>query len=85
MKRFVDGKTRARVRRGWRGCLLAVGFGVALAGCPRDVSEPDRPSGRSCSEDVDCRPAGAPCGLVFACVDNVCEEESSRTEPCMDR
>ena len=55
---------------------------LMLLGCPRDVEEPDRPGGRSCAVDSDCVPVGAECGLVWACVDGVCEEEPSRTEPC---
>ncbi len=56
-------------------------FLLAL-GCPRDVEDPERPDGRPCVEDSDCTPPGAECGLVWACVDQVCEEEPSRTRPC---
>lgn len=56
-------------------CLLALG-------CPRDVQDPERPPGRRCIEDSECTPPDAECGLVWACVDQVCEEEPSRTQPC---
>jgi hypothetical protein len=59
--------------------LATVPFATA---CPREVTEPMRPDGRPCVIDEDCTPPGASCGLVFACVDERCEEESSRAEPC---
>lgn len=53
-----------------------------VTACPREVTEPMRPDGRTCVIDEDCTPAGAACGLVFACVDERCEEDSSRAVPC---
>ena len=57
-------------------------FGIALGGCPPDVEEPDPPPGRSCESAADCVVEGEPCGLVWACVAEVCEEDPSRSMPC---
>ena len=62
--------------------LLVLAAATALAGCPPDVNEPEPPEGTPCETSADCTPADAPCGLVYACVAEVCEEEPSRTEPC---
>ena len=55
---------------------------VLLIGCPRDVTEPERPPGTPCTQNSDCTPVGAPCGQIWVCADGVCEDEPSRTEPC---
>ncbi|MCB9617254.1 MAG: hypothetical protein H6722_32890 [Sandaracinus sp.] len=55
---------------------------VLLTGCPRDTTDPLRPDGDDCVTDDQCTPAGAPCGLVYACVDERCVEEPSRARPC---
>lgn len=61
--------------------LVALG----LSGCPRDPDDPLPPAeARPCVTDEDCRPAGAPCGLVWACVDVRCTEQPSRAVPCDD-
>lgn len=55
---------------------------VFAAACPRETTEPMRPDGRPCVTNENCTPPGAACGLVYACVDERCEEEPSRAEPC---
>ena len=55
---------------------------VHLAGCPPEVREPDPPPGEPCETTADCNRPGGPCGVVYACVAEVCEREPSRTRPC---
>jgi len=64
----------------FRAAMIA--SALALAGCPPDVAEPDPPPGEPCVTSADCTPPGAPCGLIYACIAEVCETESSRTQPC---
>ena len=42
---------------------------VLLIGCPRDVTEPERPPGTPCTQNSDCTPVGAPCGQIWVCAD----------------
>lgn len=60
----------------------SIAFALALGGCPPEVGEPDPPPGEPCETSADCTPADAPCGVVYACVAEVCESEPSRTQPC---
>lgn len=53
-----------------------------LSGCPREVDEPEPPPAMACTEDRECTPPGAPCGLIYACVHGFCETEASRRVPC---
>lgn len=56
-----------------------------VAGCPRDVQEPDDPGGvPTCETVADCN--DRTCGLLRACVDGLCEreEDASLVVPCLD-
>ncbi len=55
---------------------------IALVGCPPEVSEPDPPPGEPCETAADCVRPDSPCGVIYACVAEVCEAEPSRTQPC---
>lgn len=62
--------------------VAMIAFSFALAGCPPEVSEPDPPPGDPCVTTADCVRPDAPCGVIYACVAEVCEEDPSRTQPC---
>ncbi len=64
----------------FRAATIAIA--LTLGGCPPEVSEPDPPPGEPCMTAADCTPPDAPCGVIFACVADVCESEPSRTQPC---
>ncbi len=56
---------------------------VALAGCPREVQEPDPGEGTPCGTLADCN-MGVSCGdrELRVCVDGLCEESPSVVSPC---
>jgi len=63
-------------------CLLSVTF--ALAGCPRDVQEPEPGEARPCERLEDCN-GGRSCSEapMRSCVDELCEAEPSLVLPCL--
>jgi hypothetical protein len=65
---------------------LSLSLLVSLSGCPRNVNVPDPPSGAArCSSERDCNDTadgGEPCGLLFACVEGLCEQSPTRVVPC---
>ena len=64
------------------GLLGLAALLVLAAGCPRDVNEPEPPPAAPCTTNAECTPEGAECGLVFVCIDGLCETTPSRRVPC---
>ncbi len=58
---------------------------LALAGCPREASDPPFTSAPECTDDADCRALlDAGCNDVLACVVGRCELVPSRVRLCRE-
>jgi hypothetical protein len=63
--------------------MLLVAAAVLVGGCPRETKDPERSEdAQSCQSRSDCNERS--CGLLRACVDQLCEAEPSLVVPCLD-